>query len=100
MEYLMSPTLETSTIENQLRAFIVENFLFGDESLAIDSTTSLIENDVVDSTGILEIVAFIEERFGITMLDDEITPDNLDSIERIVSFVRSKSDQASSTQAA
>lgn len=100
MEYPMSSSPETSTVETQLRAFIVENFLFGDDSRPIEASTSLIENDLVDSTGILELVAFIEERFGFTMADTEIAPDNLDSINRIVAYVKAKGDPALSTQAA
>ena len=100
MEYPMSSSPEASTIESQLRAFIVENFLFGEDSRAIESSTSLIENDLVDSTGILELVAFMEERFGFKMEDGEIAPDNLDSIDRIVAYVKSKSEHVASTQAA
>jgi acyl carrier protein len=100
MEYPMSSTAEAPSIEEQLRVFIVENFLFGDDSRTIEASSSLIENDFVDSTGILELVAFIEERFGFRMSDHEIAPDNLDSIERIVSYVRSKSGRSAPTCAA
>jgi len=90
-----------ASVEDQIREFIVENFLFGDESRNIAASTSLIENDLVDSTGILELVAFIEERFGFTVADREIIPDNLDSIARIAAFVAAKtSDAESSTRAA
>lgn len=78
----------TDTIKNDVRAFIVENFLFGDASQAPADADSLIENDVVDSTGILELVAFIEERFSITMADADIVPANLDSLERITAYVK------------
>lgn len=74
-----------------VKAFIIENFLFGDESAAPDDDASLIENDVIDSTGVLELVAFVEERYGITMSDSEIVPANLDSIARIAAFVDGKS---------
>jgi len=78
----------TDTIKNDIRAFIVENFLFGDASQAPADADSLIENDVVDSTGILELVAFIEERFGIMMADADIVPANLDSLDRITAYVK------------
>jgi acyl carrier protein len=87
-------------IENQVREFIVENFLFGDSSRQLDERTSLIENDLVDSTGILELVAFIEERFGVSVADNEIVPDNLDSIARIAAYVASKEGVASDVRAA
>jgi acyl carrier protein len=87
-------------IENQVREFIVENFLFGDSSRQLDVRTSLIDNDLVDSTGILELVAFIEERFEVSVADNEIVPDNLDSIARIAAYVASKQGVASSVRAA
>jgi acyl carrier protein len=80
----------SGNIQNELRAFIIENFLFGDTSRQIDDTTSLIENDLVDSPGILELVAFLEERFSFTVADNEIVPDNLDSIGRIAAYVSAK----------
>lgn len=80
----------TSTISNDVRAFIVENFLFGDDTQAPANDASLIENDVIDSTGVLELVAFIEERFGIIMEDADIVPANLDSLDRISAFVKNR----------
>ncbi len=80
-------TGETQAI---VRAFIVENFLFGDESHPLPADQSLIDNDLIDSTGILELVGFLEERFGIKLADADIVPANLDSIERIVGFIARK----------
>lgn len=77
-------------LETEIRAFIVENFLFGDESRAPGADESLIQNDLVDSTGVLELVAFIEDRFAVAVADEDITPDNLDSIARIAAFVTAK----------
>ncbi|BCH22809.1 acyl carrier protein [Mesorhizobium sp. L-8-3] len=75
------------TTAAQIRAFIVENFLFGDEDYALGDDLSLVENDIVDSTGILEMVSFLEERFGIAVADADIVPANLDSVARIAAFV-------------
>jgi acyl carrier protein len=75
---------------NEIRAFIIENFLFGDEGYVLSDEMSLIDNDLVDSTGILELVSFLEERFGIAMADADIVPANLDSLIRISSFVERK----------
>lgn len=80
----------TATIEADVRAFIVENFLFGDASLAPSAEDSLLQGGVIDSTGVLELIFFIEERFGIDIADSEMIPDNLDSIARIVRFVTAK----------
>lgn len=77
----------TSTVKTEIRAFIVENFLFGDTGRPLDDDMSLIENDVVDSTGILELVSFLEERFGIAVADADIVPANLDAIDRIAAYV-------------
>jgi acyl carrier protein len=75
---------------NEIRAFIIENFLFGDEGYLLSDEMSLIDNDLVDSTGILELVSFLEVRFGIAMADADIVPANLDSLIRISSFVERK----------
>ena len=73
-----------------IRTFIVENFLFGDDSHPLPADLSLIDNDLVDSTGILELVGFLEERFGIQVADADIVPTNLDTIERIAGFIDRK----------
>jgi len=73
-----------------VRDFIVENFLFGDASQAPADDESLIENDVVDSTGVLELVAFIEDGFNLSMADGDIVPANLDTLERIAAFVSAR----------
>lgn len=80
----------TDTIREAVKAFIVENFLFGDTSHALSDTDSLIENGIIDSTGVLELVAFIEDRYAITVADADIVPANLDSLARITDFVTRK----------
>jgi acyl carrier protein len=81
----------SATTKDIVQAFLVENFLFGDHTHPLSGIDSLIENGIIDSTGVLELVAFLEERFEITMADTEIVPDNLDSLDRIVAFIESKS---------
>ena len=73
-----------------IRTFIVENFLFGDDSQPLPDDLSLIDNDLIDSTGILELVGFLEERFAITVADADIVPANLDTIQKIVDFIARK----------
>jgi acyl carrier protein len=80
----------TDTIRDAVKAFVVENFLFGDMTHAIADTDSLIENGIIDSTGVLELVAFIEDRYGITVADADIVPANLDSLARITAFITLK----------
>ena len=80
----------TDTIRDAVKAFVIENFLFGDSTHPLTETDSLIENGIIDSTGVLELVAFIEDRYGITVADADIVPDNLDSLARITAFITSK----------
>jgi acyl carrier protein len=69
--------------------FVTENFLFGDGDRLQDDT-SFIEGGLVDSTGILELVSFLEQRFGISVEDDEVVPENLDSVRNVVRFLGGK----------
>ena len=80
----------SDTIRDAVKTFVVENFLFGDTTQPLADTDSLIENGIVDSTGILELVAFIEDRYGISVSDADIVPANLDTLDRIAAFVECK----------
>jgi acyl carrier protein len=73
----------------ELRDFIVENFLFGEE-VGFSDADSFLRQGIIDSTGVVEIIAFIEEHYGIKVEDDEIVPDNLDSIEKLSGFIERK----------
>nr|WP_175528638.1 acyl carrier protein [Devosia crocina] len=79
-----------SDIKTTIRDFIIDNFLFGDTSQAIEDDTSLIDNGYVDSTGVLELVFHIEQSFGIKVADNEIVPANLDSVGAIAAYVENK----------
>ena len=72
-----------------VRKFVIENFLFGDGDILNDDT-SFLENGVIDSTGILELVFFLEETFGIKVEDDELLPENLDTLKNIEAFLEKK----------
>lgn len=65
-----------------IREFIADNFLFG-RANDLNDTDSLLEKGIVDSTGVLELIGFIETNFGVKVADEEMVPENLDSIERI-----------------
>ena len=78
------------TILKRVRTFIEENFLFRDALSDLSDTDSLLESGAIDSTGILELVAFLESDFPIVMSDAEIVPDNLDSIASIAGYVERK----------
>lgn len=72
-----------------VREFVTENFLFGDEE-ALEDDASFLESDIVDSTGILELINFLEETYDIRIEDDELTPENLDSVTRVARFLEHK----------
>jgi acyl carrier protein len=74
---------------NEVKSFIITNFLFGDGGNLAD-TDSFLNKGIVDSTGILEVISFLEEKYGITVKDDELLPANLDSIDNIVNFLNVK----------
>ena len=73
-----------------VRRFIGENFLFRDDGDAITHDASLLDAGIIDSTGVLELVSFLETTFGIAVHDDEMLPENLDSIRAITSYVSRK----------
>jgi len=76
-------------VREKVRQFILENFYVADSSSVTDDT-SLIAEGIVDSTGMLEVIAFLEAQFGLAVADTETTPDNLETIGRIVAFVARK----------
>lgn len=76
-------------MNQQLRKFIVENYLFGGDFEYSDDD-SLQDKGIIDSTGVLELVAFLEENYGIEVTDDELLPENLDSINRLAGFLQRK----------
>lgn len=78
-----------SQAKQDIRKFVVDNFLFGqDDGLTEDA--SFLETGLIDSTGVLELVAYLEKTYGIKVNDDELTPDNLDSINSIAAFLQRK----------
>ena len=74
-------------VQEGVRLYIIENFLMGDSEMTIESGTSFIDTGIVDSVGFIEIIAFLEESYGIVIEDEEMVPENLDSLRSIESFV-------------
>lgn len=72
-----------------LRQFISENFLFGVQTEFADED-SLLENSIIDSTGVLELIMYLETTYGITVEDEELIPENLDSIANLAQFITAK----------
>ena len=77
-------------IRQQVRKFVLSNYLFTEDESRLGDAQSLIQSGAMDSTGILELIMFLEEHFGIKVSDDEMIPANLDSIENAVAFVERK----------
>ena len=77
----------TDALRDQIRAFILENYLFTDDKSALGLDDSLLERGIVDSTGMLEIIFFIEEQLGVKVKDEEMIPDNLDGVNKIAAIV-------------
>ncbi len=78
-----------SEVKDKLREFIIENFLFG-EADGLKDETSFLDEGIIDSTGILEVVDFLEEEFGIEVDDEELIPENLDSLKNLEVYVAKK----------
>lgn len=77
------------SIQDEVRQFIVKNFYVADAAGLADDA-SLLDKGVIDSTGVLEVVAHLEEKYGVKVDDAELLPENLDSIARIAAFVQKK----------
>jgi len=77
-------------LRERIQKFILENYLFSTDRSALGFDDSLLGRGIVDSTGMLEIIMFIEEQLGVTVKDEEMIPDNLDSVNRIAAFVESR----------
>jgi acyl carrier protein len=77
-------------IQNEVRKFIIDNFLFGQQDKRIGDSDSFLESGIIDSTGVLELIAFLESRYGISIADEELIPANLDSVDRVSGFVNRK----------
>jgi acyl carrier protein len=86
---------EDSGIEDAIREFLAANFFLGDDPAGLPGSASLIEAGVIDSTGVLELVGYLEETFDIRIQDDELLPENLDTIDNIVGFVTRKQQETS-----
>jgi len=80
----------SSELQTQVRDFILENYLFTNDASALGPDESLLDRGIVDSTGMLEIIMFIEDELGVQVEDEEMVPENLDSVNRIAAFVGRK----------
>ena len=78
------------TVESKVRSYVLENYLFTDDQSELDSNDSFLEKGIIDSTGVLEIILFLEEEFAIKVEDHEMVPEYLDSVANIVNFLEKR----------
>ena len=79
-----------NTLQTEIRQFVIDNFLFGQTDKQLGNSDSFLESGIIDSTGVLELIAFLESKFAISIGDEELVPANLDSVDRVSSFVERK----------
>jgi acyl carrier protein len=77
-------------VKAQVRQFILDNFVMGSDGPSFTDSDSFMDRHLIDSTGFLELVSYLEETYGFTVEDDEMTPDHLDSLDNIDAYVRRK----------
>jgi acyl carrier protein len=80
--------------EKKVRDYILENYLFTDDESALGNDDAFLEKGILDSTGMLEVIYFLEDEFEVSVADQEMVPENLDSVNRIVAYVERKQAEA------
>jgi len=78
------------TVEEKIAAYIADNILFSKKGYPHPHDASFLDNGIVDSMNVLELVMFVEEKFGVQVGDGEIVPDNFDSVRKLADFIRRK----------
>jgi acyl carrier protein len=83
-------SISKEQIKTNVKSYIAKTFYFNDSSFSIDDNTSFLETGIIDSTGILELINFIQDEFSVKVNDDEMLPENLDSLENIAAYLGKK----------
>ena len=91
---MVNTEVKSMEVKEKLRDFIVTNFLFGDGGVEFGDDDSFLEKGIIDSTGILELIEYLEETWSIAIEDDELIPENLDSVSRVDAFIARKTGTA------
>ena len=86
----MTDVSHTVSLEREVRQFLADNFPLGANVSELAGSEALLEAGVIDSTGVMELVGFLESRFDIVVADDELLPENLDTIDNIVRYLGEK----------
>lgn len=77
-------------VKNSVKKFIAQKLFFNSSSLSLEDKTSFLESGIIDSTGVLELIEFLQQEFQIKILDHEMLPENLDSLDNIANFIVKK----------
>jgi len=77
-------------LRTEIRDFIVDNFMMGMNPEELSDSDSLLDKGIIDSTGVLELVGFLEENYQIQIEDEELVPENLDSVNNLANFIQKK----------
>jgi len=86
----MTNATQTQDLEKAIREFIAANLLYSTEGFTYADDVSFLQEGIIDSLGVVELVAFVQKQFGVTAGQHEVTPDNFDSVAKLAAFVRSK----------
>jgi acyl carrier protein len=86
--------LDDQDLENKIRDFITRNLMFSEDPYPLPNEASFLQNGVIDSLGVVELVTFAGQEFGIQVGPTEITPENFDSVARLAAYIRRKEDPA------
>lgn len=84
--------MQITRLKHEIRFFIAENFLYGIDDGGLKDSASFLANGLIDSTGVLELVSFVENKYGISVRDEELVPDNFDSVNNLSEFVLRKTE--------
>jgi acyl carrier protein len=76
--------------KGEIKSFIIENFLYGQDDAMLTEDVSFLDKGIIDSTGVLELVSFVEEKYGVSVGDNDILPENFDSISKLAHFISRK----------
>lgn len=82
--------MEQAALKTQIRQYILDNFLFGGSDADLADNDSFLDKGIIDSTGVLELVAFVEENFDMKVQDEDLIPENLDSVDNLAAFIESR----------
>ncbi len=89
-EDVISMVSMTNDYSTQIRDYVAKNLLFSDSGFNYDDDASFLDEGIIDSLGIIELVTFVEKQFGVSVADHELVPDNFDSVKKLDTFIRQK----------